>query len=194
MGNRSGLPGCSRPQRAAVSAARSRPVTNAIVGINLADAKQVVAVTDHDTKVLARKTFGCRSWDLGAALDWAAGRAAANGWAGVTVSNEPTGTGGGCSLSWLQTGRCRSGACTDGHLVVAAHRGSDRRQDRREGRSADRPGDDISAVRARRSRAGRPSTTCALPPKTSVSSSTTTRPPRYTRIRHDTMLLRRTDI
>jgi hypothetical protein len=28
---------------------------------------------------------------LGSALDWAAGRAAANGWAGVTVSCEPTG-------------------------------------------------------------------------------------------------------
>jgi len=48
------------------------PVTNAIVGIDLADAKQMVVVTDHDSKVLARKTFRCRAWDLGAALDWAA--------------------------------------------------------------------------------------------------------------------------
>ena len=30
------------------------PVTNAIVGIDLADAKQMVVVTDHDSKVLAR--------------------------------------------------------------------------------------------------------------------------------------------
>ena len=65
--------------------------TNAIVGIDLADKKQMVVVTDHDSKVLARKTFRCRAWDLGAALDWAAERAAAKGWAGVTVACEPTG-------------------------------------------------------------------------------------------------------
>jgi hypothetical protein len=67
------------------------PVENAIVGIDLADAKQMVVVTDHDSKVLARKTFRCRAWQLGAALDWAAQRAAARGFAGVTVSCEPTG-------------------------------------------------------------------------------------------------------
>jgi len=48
-------------------------------------------VTDHDSRVIARRTFRCRAWDLGAALDWAAGRAAAAGWAGVTVACEPTG-------------------------------------------------------------------------------------------------------
>jgi transposase len=41
--------------------------------------------------VLARRTFRCRAWDLGVALDWAAQRAAAKGWAGVTVACEPTG-------------------------------------------------------------------------------------------------------
>ena len=50
------------------------PVTNAIVGIDLADRKQMVVVTDHDSKVLARRTFRCRAWDLGAALDWAIDR------------------------------------------------------------------------------------------------------------------------
>jgi hypothetical protein len=48
-------------------------------------------VCDHDSKVLARKTYRCRAWDLGAALDWAAERATAKGFAGVTVSCEPTG-------------------------------------------------------------------------------------------------------
>src|SRR5258708_5824940 len=67
------------------------PVTNAIVGIDLAGGKQMVVVTDHDSKVIARRTFRCRAWDLGPALDWAAGRAAAKGWAGGTVSCEPTG-------------------------------------------------------------------------------------------------------
>ena len=64
---------------------------NAIVGIDLADRKQMVVVTDHDSKVLARRTFRCKAWDLGAALDWASGRAARAGFAGVTVTCEPTG-------------------------------------------------------------------------------------------------------
>jgi hypothetical protein len=58
------------------------PLENAIVGIDLADRKQMVVVCDHDSRVLARKTFRCRAWDLGIALDWAAQRAAARGWAG----------------------------------------------------------------------------------------------------------------
>jgi transposase len=67
------------------------PVTNAIVGIDLAGTKQMVVVTDHDSKVVARRVFRCRAWDLGSALDWAAGRAAAQGWARVTVACKPTG-------------------------------------------------------------------------------------------------------
>jgi transposase len=67
------------------------PVTNAIVGIDLADKKQMVVVTDHDSKVLARRTFRCRAWDLGVALDWAGHQAASKGFAGATVSCEPTG-------------------------------------------------------------------------------------------------------
>ena len=54
-------------------------MTNAIVGIDLADKKQMVVVTDHDSKVLARRTFRCRAWDLGVALDWASDRAARAG-------------------------------------------------------------------------------------------------------------------
>ena len=67
------------------------PLDNAIVGIDLADKKQMVVVTDHDSKVVARRTFRCKAWDLGVALDWAAERASAKGFAGVTVSCEPTG-------------------------------------------------------------------------------------------------------
>lgn len=67
------------------------PIGNAIVGIDLADKKQMVVVTDHDSKVLARRTFRCKAWDLGSALDWASEKAAAKGFAGVTISCEPTG-------------------------------------------------------------------------------------------------------
>ena len=92
MGNESGVSRGDRNRNARLGRLRVLvPVTNAIVGIDLADKKQMVVVTDHDSRVIARRTFRCRAWDLGAALDWAAGRAAAKGWAGVTVSCEPTG-------------------------------------------------------------------------------------------------------
>ena len=92
MGNGNGVSRGDRNRNARLDRLRVLvPVTNAIVGIDLADRKQMVVVCDHDSKVLARKTYRCRAWDLGAALDWAAGRAAAKGFAGVTVSCEPTG-------------------------------------------------------------------------------------------------------
>lgn len=52
------------------SGRKAVPVTNAIVGIDLADKKQMLVVCDHDSKVVARRTFRCRAWHLGAALDW----------------------------------------------------------------------------------------------------------------------------
>jgi hypothetical protein len=61
------------------------PVSTAVVGIDLAEKKQMVVVANHDSVVLARRTFRCKAWDLGAALDWAAERAAALGFTGVTV-------------------------------------------------------------------------------------------------------------
>jgi transposase len=67
------------------------PLVHAIVGIDLADRKQMVVVTDHDSRVLARRTLRCRAWALGAALDSAAEKAKAEGFSGVTVACEPTG-------------------------------------------------------------------------------------------------------
>jgi transposase len=91
VGNGSGVSRGDRNRNARLARLRGLvPATNAIVGIDLADAKQMV-VCDHDSKVLARKTFRCRAWDLGAALDWAAARAAARGFASVTIACEPTG-------------------------------------------------------------------------------------------------------
>ncbi len=92
MGNGSGVSRGDRNRNARLGRLRELvPVENAIVGIDLADKKQMVVVTDHDSKVLARRTFRCRAWDLGAALDWAAEKAAARGFAQVTVACEPTG-------------------------------------------------------------------------------------------------------
>jgi transposase len=92
VGNGSGVSRGDRNRNARLARLRLLvPVAHAIVGIDLADNKQMVVVADHDSKVLARKTFRCRAWDLGAALDWAAERAGAKGFVGVTVACEPTG-------------------------------------------------------------------------------------------------------
>ena len=92
MSNGNGVSRGDRNRNARLVRLRSLvPVSNAIIGIDLADNKQMVVVCDHDSKVLARRTFRCRAWDLGVALDWAAERAVAKGFAGVTVACEPTG-------------------------------------------------------------------------------------------------------
>jgi transposase len=67
------------------------PTQNAIVGIDLAEVKQAVVVTDHDSRVLARRRVQCRAWELGSLLDWAVERARAAGFTSVTVACEPTG-------------------------------------------------------------------------------------------------------
>jgi transposase len=92
VSNGSGISRGDRNRNARLSRLRELVrVTNAIVGIDLADKKQMVVVTDHDSKVLARRTFRCRAWDLGAALEWAGRQAASKRFAGVTVPCEPTG-------------------------------------------------------------------------------------------------------
>ena len=64
MGNGSGLSRGDCNRNARLGRLRGLvPVANAVVGIDLAAAKQVVVVCDHDSKVLARRTFQCRAWD-----------------------------------------------------------------------------------------------------------------------------------
>lgn len=62
MGNASGVSRGDRNRNARLARLRALvPVDDAIVGVDLADAKQVVVVCDHDSKVLARRTFRPRS-------------------------------------------------------------------------------------------------------------------------------------
>ena len=92
MSDRSGVSRGDRNRNARLARLREAvPLGHAIVGIDLADSKQMVVVTDHESRVLARRSFRRRAWELGVALDWAATRAAAAGFAGVTVAVEPTG-------------------------------------------------------------------------------------------------------
>jgi hypothetical protein len=96
MGNASGVSRGDRNRNARLSRLRALvPLENAIVGLDLADNKQVVVVCDHDSQVLARRTFRCRAWDLGVALDWAAQRAAEGAGLGSRWRASRLGTGGG---------------------------------------------------------------------------------------------------
>lgn len=67
------------------------PLDHAVVGIDLADRVQSVVVTDHDSRVVARRRVRVRAWELGEVLDWAQRRARAAGFVGVSVACEPTG-------------------------------------------------------------------------------------------------------
>ena len=75
------------------------PRDGAVIGIDLAEDKQAIAVVDHDVRVLARKTVKVKAFRLGEALDWAVAQARAKGFASVTVACEPTGP------RWMQVQR-----------------------------------------------------------------------------------------
>src|SRR6266705_1375091 len=92
MSDRSGLSRGDRNRNARLARLRQLlPPGNAIVGIDLADDKQAAVVTDHDSRVIARRRVTARAWELGELLDWALARAIAAGFASVTVACEPTG-------------------------------------------------------------------------------------------------------
>lgn len=63
----------------------------AIVGIDLASAKQAAVVADHDSITLARRMFEGDPWMIDEIVDWALPIAADAGFAGIVVGCEPTG-------------------------------------------------------------------------------------------------------
>jgi len=75
------------------------PRDGAVIGIDLAEDKQALAVVDHDVRVLARKTVKVKAFRLGEALDWAVAQAKVKGFAHVAVACEPTGP------RWMQVQR-----------------------------------------------------------------------------------------
>jgi transposase len=100
------------------------PQENAIAGIDLADSKQAVVVTDHDSRVIARRRVTARAWELGELLDWAVGRAKAAGFASVTVACEPTGHRWRV-LDQLAAERGLAVVCVQPLLVYRAREGED---------------------------------------------------------------------
>ena len=101
MGKGSGGSGMTRGDRRR-NARRERlremlPRDGAVIGIDLGDEKQAIAVVDHDVRVLARKTVRVKAFGLGEALDWAVAQARAKGF--TAVACEPAGA------RWLQVQR-----------------------------------------------------------------------------------------
>jgi transposase len=75
------------------------PRDGAVIGIDLGEDKQAIAVADHDVRVLARKTVRVPAFRLGEALDWAVAQARVKGFRQVAVACEPTGP------RWMQVQR-----------------------------------------------------------------------------------------
>lgn len=125
MNDRTGLSRGDRNRNARLARLRRLlPAGNAIVGIDLADDKQAAVVTDHDSRVLARRRVTARAWELGGLLDWALARAAAAGFASVTVACEPTGHRWRV-LDQLAAERGLALVCVQPLLVYRAREGED---------------------------------------------------------------------
>jgi transposase len=63
----------------------------AIVGIDLASAKQAAVVTDHDSIVVGRRMFAGDAWVIDEIINWALLIAREAGFVGIVVGCEPTG-------------------------------------------------------------------------------------------------------
>ena len=64
---------------------------SAVLAFDLAADKQVCALTDPDSRVLARRTVRVKAWQLADAVAWGLARAGEAGVSSVVVACEPTG-------------------------------------------------------------------------------------------------------
>lgn len=64
---------------------------SAVLAFDLAADKQVCALTDQDSQVLARRTVVAKAWQLREAVEWGLTQASAAGFTSVVVACEPTG-------------------------------------------------------------------------------------------------------
>jgi transposase len=136
VGNGSGLSRGDRNRNARLARLRELvPVSHAIVGIDLADETQAAVVTDHDSRVIARRRVSVRAWELGELLDWAVAKAAGAGFASVTVACEPTGHRWRV-LDQLAAGRGLALVCVQPLLVYRAREGEDLTRDKSDPKDA----------------------------------------------------------
>ena len=64
---------------------------SAVLAFDLASSKQVCALIDQDSQVLARRTVNVKAWQLQEAVEWGQAKAAAAGFGSMVVACEPTG-------------------------------------------------------------------------------------------------------
>src|SRR3954471_12405742 len=64
---------------------------SAVLAFDLAADKQVCALTDQDSQVIARRTIRAKAWQLAEAVRWGLDRASEAGFTSVVVACEPTG-------------------------------------------------------------------------------------------------------
>lgn len=64
---------------------------SAVLAFDLAADKQVCALTDQDSQVIARRTITAKAWQLAESVRWGLARATEAGFASVVVACEPTG-------------------------------------------------------------------------------------------------------
>ena len=136
MSDRSGLSRGDRNRNARLARLRQLlPFDHAIVGTGLADDKQAAVVTDHDSRVIARRRVNARAWELGELLDWASGKASAAGFASVTVACEPTGHRWRV-LDQLAAARGLALVCVQPLLVYRSREGEDLTRDKSDPKDA----------------------------------------------------------
>jgi len=136
MSDRSGLSRGDRNRNARLARLRQLlPFDHAIVGIDLADDKQAAVVTDHDSRVIARRRVSARAWELGDLLDWAVAKAFAAGFASVTVACEPTGHRWRV-LDQLAAGRGLALVCVQPLLACRSREGEDLTRDKSDPKDA----------------------------------------------------------
>jgi transposase len=136
VGNGSGLSRGDRNRNARLARLRELVrLDHAILGIDLADVKQAAVVTDHDSRVIARRRVSARAWELGELLDWAVARASEAGFASVTVACEPTGHRWRV-LDQLAARRGLALVCVQPLLVYRAREGEDLTRDKSDPKDA----------------------------------------------------------
>ncbi len=101
----------------------------AVVAVDLAKAKQAVAIMDHDSRVLGRGMFACSPWGLDQALAWAEGVAVEGGLSGIVAAFEPTGHWWK-PLLWLCRDRGVGAVCVQPLLVHRFREAEDFTRDR----------------------------------------------------------------
>lgn len=136
MGNGSGLSRGDRRRNERLGELRELVAKDrAVIAIDLADDKQALVVTDHDSRVLARRRVRARAWELGGVLDWAHARAIEAGFAGAVVACEPTGHRWRV-IAQLAAGRGLPMVCVQPVLVGRARVGEDFTRDKTDDKDA----------------------------------------------------------